>query len=307
MIVVAGGTGVLGRGIVSRLLDAGRAVRVLTRDPARALDLRGRGAEVVAADLRDIASLRRGCVGATHIVTTANAFMGRGNQSVAAVDGQGTRNLVSVAKEQGVRQFVFTSALLPPEFGAVDYFAAKFANEAHLRASGVPFTVLKPTAFMDTWAQMIVDSVRARGVAQIFGPGTLPVNYVATRDVAAVAALTIDRPDALDADVEIGGPENLTMRQVVDLVERIAGRPVKRTHLPVTAMRLLPFLIRPFNPGMARAIQAGYYTATVPQPFDPAPMLARYPIEQTTMEDWVRARWEGTPHGAGTSRAVSRT
>jgi hypothetical protein len=80
----------------------------------------------------------------------------------------------------------------------------------------------------------------------------------------------------------------------VDLVERIAGRPVKRKHLPVTAMRLLPFLIRPFNPGMARAIQAGYYTATVSQPFDSRPMLERYPIRQTTMEEWVRSRWESS-------------
>jgi NADH dehydrogenase len=292
MIVVAGGTGVLGRAIVGRLLEARRSVRVLTRDPGRAGDLRARGADVVAADLRDVEALRRACRGATHIVTTANAFMGRGDQSVAAVDVQGTRHLLQVAKEHGVRQFVFTSALLPREFGAVDYFAAKFANEDYLRASGVPFTILKPTAFMDTWAQMIIDSVRARGVARIFGPGTLPINYVATSDVASVAAMTIDRPEALNADVQIGGPENLTMLQVVDIIERVAGQAIKRKHLPVAMMRVLPVFLRPFNPGMARAIQAGYHTATAAQPFDPAPMLARYPIKLTTMEEWVRARWE---------------
>jgi uncharacterized protein YbjT (DUF2867 family) len=141
---------------------------------------------------------------------------------------------------------------------------------------------------------MILDGVRRNGVARIFGPGQLPINFVATVDVASVAAMTIDRADALNADVEIGGPENLTMLQVVAIVERVSGRPVTRKHLPVAVMRVLPFLTRPFSPGMARAIQAGYYTATVSQSFDSAPMLARYPIEQTTMEAWVRARW-GTP------------
>jgi len=292
MIVVAGGTGVLGRAIVDRLLEAKRAVRVLTRDPVRAEDLRTRGADVVAADLRDIESLRRACEGATHVITTANAFMGRGDQSVTAVDVQGTRHLIDVAKQHGVRQFVFTSALVPREFAAMDYFAAKFANEDHLRASGVPFTILKPTAFMETWAQMIIDSVRARGAAQIFGSGRRPINFVATTDVATVAAMTIDRPDALNADVEIGGPENLTMLQVVDIVERVAERPVRRKHVPVAMLRVMPFFVRPFNQGVARAIRAGYFTATVSQPFDPAPMLARYPIRPTTLEKWVRARWE---------------
>jgi NADH dehydrogenase len=238
--------------------------------------------------------LRRACAGATHVVTTANAFMGRGDQSVAAVDIRGTRHLIDVAMQHGVRQFVFTSALLPREFAAVDYFAAKFANEEYLRASGVPYTILKPTAFMDTWAQMIVDSVRAKGVAQIFGRGSLPVNYVATSDVATVAAMTIDRPDAINSDVDIGGPEDLTMLQVVDIVERVAGRPVKRRHLPVMMMRVLPLLLRPFNPGVARAIEAGYYTATVSQPFDSRPMLERYPIRQITLEEWVRSRWESS-------------
>lgn len=292
MIVVAGGTGVLGRAIVGRLLEAKREVRVLTRDPARATDLRARGADVVAADLRDAASLRRACAGATHVLTTANAFMGRGEQSVAAVDVQGTRHLIDVARHEGVRQFVFTSALVPPEFAVIDYFAAKLENEAHLRASGVPFTILKPTAFMDTWAQMILDGVRAKGVARIFGSGQLPINFVATGDVAAVAALTIDHPDALNATVEIGGPENLTILQVVDIVERVARRPVKRKHVPLAMLRVMPFVVGLFDPGFARAVRAGYLTATVPQPFDPAPMLARFPIEQTTMEDWVRARWE---------------
>jgi hypothetical protein len=84
------------------------------------------------------------------------------------------------------------------------------------------------------------------------------------------------------------------MLQVVDIVERVAGRPVKRKHLPVMMMRVLPLLLRPFSPGVARAIEAGYYTATVSQPFDARPMLERYPIRQTTMEEWVRSRWKSS-------------
>jgi uncharacterized protein YbjT (DUF2867 family) len=290
MIVIAGGTGVLGSAIARQLLDRGQPVRVLTRTREKAASLAARGADVAVADLRDHESLRRACEGATHVVTTANAFMGRGAESVTAVDVEGTRRLVDIARDRRVRQFVFTSALLPPAFTAVDYFAAKVRNEAHLRASGVPFTILKPAAFMETWAQMIVDSVRDKGVAQIFGSGRLPINFVAVADVAAVAAMTIDRADAMSAEVEIGGPENLTLLEVVEIVERVTGRTAKRKHLPVPLLKVLPWVIRPFNPGLARAVHAGYYTATVSQPFDPGPMLARFPIQLTRLEDWVRQR-----------------
>jgi NADH dehydrogenase len=289
MIVVAGGTGVLGSAIVRRLLEAGHTARVLTRDPARASALAARGAGIAIADLRDPDALRVACRDATHVITTANAFTGGGTEAVSAVDLQGTRNLVAAAHDAGVRRFVFTSARLPREFGAVDYFAAKFANEDYVRGSGIPYTILQPTAFMETWARMILDDVVGKGVARVFGPGDLPVNYVAVADVAAVAVMALDRADTVNAAVEIGGPENLTTLQVVEIVERVTGRRAKRRHLPVAVMKVLPALVRPFNPVFARAVQAGALTATIPQPFDPAPMLARFPFTPTRLEDWVRA------------------
>lgn len=286
-VLVAGGTGTLGRSIVGRLLRQGPAVRVMTRSPDKAADLRATGANIVRADLRDPASLAAACSGVTHIMTTANAFSGKGSESVSAVDEAGNRNLVDAAKQAGVRQFVFTSGRLPPAFLGIDYFAAKARTEDYLRQSGVPFTILRPTAFMETWAAILGEPILRKGKASIIGSGTLPINLVAVDDVAAVAVMTLDRPDAVNAVVEIGGPENLTQLQVVETFERIAGRPAKRSHLPVWLARILPPLLRPFNPVLARQIAMGALTATVPQPFDASAMLANYPIAQTRLEDWA--------------------
>lgn len=291
MILVAGGTGVLGSAIARWLLGAGQRVTVMARDTRHCAELKAFGAELVAADVRHAGSVRSAFAGVTRVITTVNAFAGRGGESVASVDLQGTRNLIDAAREAGVRQFIFTSALLPGAYRSIDYFAAKFDNEEYLRRSGLTWTILRPTAFMETWAAMIGDPLVKGKTVTIFGPGRNPLNFVAVEDVAAVAAMTVDRADALNAHVDIGGPENLTLLQVVETIERVTGRKARRRHVPAPVVRIMAPLMRPFNPVLARMIKAGLLSATVPQPFDPGPMLARYPVPLTRLEDWARARY----------------
>jgi uncharacterized protein YbjT (DUF2867 family) len=303
MILVAGGTGVLGGAIVRRLLDQGRSVRVMTRVPARARALADRGADVIAADLRDPESLRRACEGVTHIITTANAFMGKAAESVASIDEHGNRNLIKAARGARVRQFIFTSALLPEAARGIDYFAAKFGVEEYLRQSGLTYTILRPTAFMETWAKVVGEPLITTGKTRIFGSGLNPINFVAVDDVAAVAAMTVDRPDALNSVVDIIGPENLTLLQVAEIFERVTGKPGRRTHLPVRVMRALAAVVGLFNPVFARQVKAGVLMATLPQSFNSATMLMQYPIAQTRMEDWVRSKY-GAPSETPSSAAT---
>jgi uncharacterized protein YbjT (DUF2867 family) len=291
MILVVGGTGLLGGAIAARLLDQGRPVRALVRDVDRAAALQQRGARLAVGDLRDRASLQAACDGVTHVITTANAFMGRGDNSVAAVDRQGNRDLIDAAREAGVRQFVFTSALLSDIFNGEAFFAAKFATEAYLRASGLTYTILHPTAFMDVWAQIIGEPVLKGATAMVFGPGTHPVNFVAVDNVADVAVLTIDDPGAFNQVVEIGGPENLTLNEVVAIFERIGGRPARRRHMPVALLRALGTLLRPFNGPLARQMNAGAFTGSGPLTFDPRAMLERYPVRLLGLEEWARAKY----------------
>ena len=291
MTLVAGGTGVLGRAIARRLLAAGQPVTILTRDTRRAEDLRRLGAQLVAGDLRHLGSLKAACEGVTHVISTANAFAGRGDESIESVDVQGTRNLIEAARQTGVQQFIFTSVRLPEAYRSIDYFAAKFANEDYLRKSGLTWTILRPTAFMETWAARIGSAIVAGSTVGMFGSGRILQNFVAVQDVAAVAALTVDRADAKNAIVEIGGPENLTLLEVVETIERVTGKKARRAHLPLVLMPLLAVAIRPFNPMAARIVRAGRLSATIPQPFDIGPMLARFPITPTRLEDWARARY----------------
>jgi NADH dehydrogenase len=291
MMLVVGGTGVLGAAIVSRLIAEGRAVRVLTRRRERAKSLAAAGADVTIGDLRDRSSLAAACHGATHVITTANAFLGTGAQSVDAVDELGNRNLINAARTAGVQQFIFTSARVSPAYRTIDFFAAKFHTEDYLRASGVPWTILRPTAFMETWAMIVGDPLVRTGATKIFGAGRNPINFVAVDDVAKVAVMTIDRPDAIGSVVEIGGPQNLTMIEVADVFERVTGRKGRRTHLPVALLKALAAVMPWINPVFARQVRAGLLSDTEPQAFDPTDMLQRFPVSLTPLDAWVRARY----------------
>jgi uncharacterized protein YbjT (DUF2867 family) len=293
MILVVGASGLLGGRIAQILLREGRAVRVVSRDASRVQALTDAGAEVAVADIRKPETLAGACEGVHQVVTTANSFMGRGADSPAKVDGQGNRNLIDAASRAGVRQLVFTSAHLPDAYRRIDFFGHKFAAEDYLRASGVPFTILRPTAFVDIWAQIIGEPLLNKGKAVIFGSGQRKVNYVAVDDVARVAAWTVGRREALGQTILIAGPDNLTAHEVAEIFERVSGRPGGRSRVPAGALRVLGTVLGPVHPPLARQMRAGYLMDSQDQAVDnPATFdVPDFPIPTTRVEDWVRDRY----------------
>ena len=291
MILLVGGTGVLGGAIADRLLYEGRPLRLLARNAARVQPYAERGADIAVGDLTDRASLDRAMRGITHVITTANAFLARSKTALEAVEGRGTRNLIDAAQIARVRQFFFTSAWLPEPYLTIDFFAAKRRTEDYLRSSGVPYTILRPAAFMEIWARVIGEPILKTGSTRIFGSGTNPINFVAVDDIAAIIVQAIEHPDAINAVLDIFGPENLTQLQLAALFERIRGAPAKKRHLPVPVMQTVSRLVRPFNPVFARQVAAGALMATVPQAVDPQPSRARWTVPMTRMEDWARGKY----------------
>ena len=110
MIVLAGGTGTLGARLVPRLAGRGLAVRVLTRDPARAQHLAGPGIEVTCGDVRDPASIARALRGAGTVVSAVHGFAGPGRVSPATVDRAGNAHLIDAAARTGAT-FVLVSVV----------------------------------------------------------------------------------------------------------------------------------------------------------------------------------------------------
>ena len=291
MIAVVGATGRMGRELVTQLRAQGSAVAAVTRSPHNASDLATLGAEVRAADLTDAGSVARALEGVTAVVSAVHAILGRGGNRSEQVDDAGHRTLIDAARNAGVEHFVYTSALGASPSHPVDFWRTKHRIEEYLKASGVAYTILRPGAFMEMHAhELIGKGVLANGSATILGGGTGRVNFVAVRDVAAVAVQALRDPAARGDTIEIGGPENLTQDEVATLYARLAGRPLKVRHVPSAALRVLGAIAKPLHPGIARVMLASAATDGMHDAFVPTATHARYALPLTTLEEFARAQ-----------------
>lgn len=272
-------------------LAAGSRVRVFGRDPTRLGDLAGLGAEIFVGDLSDHDTLVAACKGADKVFTSAHGFMAGARRGSRAVDLAGNRNLVRAAADCDVAHLVFTSVYMNEAMTAIDFMAHKRATEAELRASGLAYTILRPTAFMDTWAWLVGSAMLGGRPVVVYGDGKNPVNFVAAADVANVACMALARTEAVHEEVGIGGPENLSQLQVIEIFERVLERAAEKKHVPTPILRAMSLIVKPFRPAVARQLLTGYFMAGSSQTFPACAAGQQYPLPMTRFEDWIRQQW----------------
>ncbi|MGH2497139.1 MAG: SDR family oxidoreductase [Ktedonobacteraceae bacterium] len=288
MILIVGASGRLGSVVADLLLAQGKAVRAMTRTPLNLTRLKQQGAEVVSGDLRDPASLLRACQGVEQVVAAAHALDGKGDNNPHAVDDAGNRQLIDAAKAAGVQHFIFVSILGVSADAPLEFFRMKYRTEEYLRASGLNFTILRPGAYMELWAQLIGQPIVERGKVTIFGRGNNPINFVSVEDVARFASSALDDPRARNTVIEVGGPKNLTMNQLAEVFERASGHQAQKRHIPLPMMRVMSILMQPINPAMSRLIHNGIYMDTANLHYDTAATARTFGVQQTPFEEIAR-------------------
>jgi uncharacterized protein YbjT (DUF2867 family) len=254
MILVVGATGSLGGRITRSLLAQGKQVRILDRqDPISAeLAIQGRanmaesliaaGAEAVYADLKDPDSLDTAVAGIDTIITTATATQRGGEDTVPAVDLQGTLNLIEAAKTAGVKHFIYTSANGAVPNHPVPLYHIKGTCEAALEASGMAYTILRPSVFMEVWIGMTIGlPLMNQQPITLIGQGDHRHNFISEADVASFALAAVDNPRAVNQRLDVGGPASYTWTQIVENASQIMGTKLPVQYLPLgTAVPLLP-------------------------------------------------------------------
>jgi uncharacterized protein YbjT (DUF2867 family) len=260
MIWIIGASSTVGRETIPLLREADYQLRLSSRNPEKLQAFRGERVEIVQADLLDKASLQRACNGVEKILASTHSLLGRGKNASKHVDVIGNKNLIDVACEQGVAHFVFISILGANLEHPIEFFRNKARTEAYLKQSGlsytilrpaaffVPHTILRPRAFFEPEAEL--KAFLEGSPARIMGSGENPRNFVANADVAKFASIALTEPKAVNQIIEIGGPENLTAREVAAIYARVTGHDCRIRTLPLLVPRLMHILLKPFRPGL---------------------------------------------------------
>lgn len=243
MIAIAGGTGRLGTQLVTRLAGRGLQVRVITREPTRGAHLAHLPIEIVKGDVRDRTMIRSALEGVRTVVSAVHGFAGPGRVSPATVDRDGNANLIDAAAALDVDVILVSIVGASPDH-PMELFRAKYAAEQYLRASSARWTIVRATAFIEMWAEIMKKPI-------VFGRGENPINFVSVTDVAAAIEQAVIDPDLRGKALDIGGPSNLTFNQLAELLQQTRGGPLKVRHVPRTVLHLMAPLSRQVRAAIA--------------------------------------------------------
>jgi NADH dehydrogenase len=238
-VLVAGGTGFVGRHLCRLLDDRGHDVTVLSRDPDPSTV--PSGVSTVAADVTedDLDPHCEGRDAVVNLVALSPLFQPRGRTHDAVHVG-GTRALVDASESTGVGRFLQTSALGADPDGATAYLRAKGRAENVVVESGLDWTVFRPSVVFGDGGEFVSFTKRLTTpyVTGLPGGGRTRFQPIWVGDLTPMLADAIEDDTHVGAVYEIGGPERLTLADVAKLAHRADGRSLTVVPVPMALAKL---------------------------------------------------------------------
>lgn len=248
-VLVIGATGQQGGAAARELLDRGREVRALVRDPESpaAGALRRAGASLATGDLDDPDSLRAAMTGVSGVFLVLTMMVGPriSPEGVAAEERRG-KAVADLARECGVGHLVYSSLNGAAEKSGIPYYESKARIEERIHALGLPATILRPVSFMEnfaTYSRPVLEDGEL--VVSLAVRPELEMQLISVRDIGAFAAIAFGQPEKFAGrTLEIAG-DALSPPRIAEVFGRACGLPARFRQTPIEQ-------VRAFDPQLAQ-------------------------------------------------------
>ncbi len=278
-ILVTGATGQQGGAVARELLAAGHSVRAMTRKPDSdaAQALAALGAEVVAGDLDDTASLAAALDGVWGVFAVQNSW----EAGIEGEEEQGKR-IAQLAKDAGVQHFVYTSVGGADRKTGIPHFDNKFRVEEKVRSLGFPsYTVLRPVFFMENFLSPWYKPAMDEGNLAISMPSDTKLQMIAVADIGKYGRMAFEQHDKMNGKaIELAG-DDMTMPRAAEIISKASDKSISFFQVPIEE-------VRKFSDDFALMFE---WFDRVGYDSDIQGNAKEYGIEPTSLEEWAA----GTP------------
>jgi uncharacterized protein YbjT (DUF2867 family) len=239
-VLVTGGTGFVGPHVVRAIAERGHDLKLLVRDSTRSRGLPG---QPVVGEMTNTVSLQHAVEGVEAVVHLVAIRQGKEEQFRRVME-QGTRDLVTAARDAGVRRFVLMSALGTSEEtrDLVPYYHAKWEMEQAVKGSGVDHVIFRPSfvfgrdgGILPTFRKL----AKLTPATPIIGSGEQRIQPIWVDDVALYFAEALDKPETTNRTFDLGGPDIVSWNDFWQRLRTTLGiRRRPRLHVPIGLMRV---------------------------------------------------------------------
>jgi NADH dehydrogenase len=239
-VLITGGTGFVGPHVVRAVADAGHDLKLLVRDSTRSRELPG---QPVVGEMTSTVSLQHAVEGVEVVVHLVAIRQGP-QEEFKRVMEQGTRDLVTAAKDAGVKRFILMSALGTSEEtqNLVPYYHGKWEMEQAVKGSGLEHVIFRPSfvfgrqgGILPTFRKL----AKLTPVTPIIGSGEQKIQPIWVDDVAAYFAAALSKAEAANKTFELGGPNAVSWNEFWQRLRTSLGiRRRPSVHVPIGLMRV---------------------------------------------------------------------
>jgi uncharacterized protein YbjT (DUF2867 family) len=292
-IAVTGATGYVGHHVVRELLERGHSITAISRGGAKSSTASGKtlptfeGVKYIGGDVATGRNLSEAFAGADVVVHLVGIIAEHRDQTFANVHVSGTKNVLEAAKKAGVKRYLHMSALGAKANAASGYSSSKFAAEELVRASGLEYTIFRPSLIFgegdDFFGRVLKNLVSSAPIVPQIGDGSFPFRPVWVGDVAKCFAQSLDIPATVGQVYDVVGGKEFSFKELLHLEMKALGikkplvpAPIFLMDIAVPLMQILGSLA-PITTHQYAMLKAGN-TA------DPAPVNAMFKLENRALE-----------------------